>query len=136
MPYATEHDIRQQAFWQDFQAVPSAQIAQSLQTAHQEILSETALQVDDTVSPEVIQAEILLTIAHLYRFSAISKAANARSIRTAGIQLDEWNQVSRLRALSQELADEAWHLLHNVLNVKSPPRIVLANSCSGATTSS
>lgn len=136
MSYATEHDIRQQAFWQDFQAVPSAQLMQSLQTAHQEILSETTLQDEDTATPEIIQAEILLSISHLYRFSAISKAAKARSIHTAGIQLDEWNQVSRLRALSQELADEAWQQLHHVLRGNSPPRIVLANGGSDTTISS
>lgn len=135
MPYATENDIRQQAFWQDVQEVPSAQILQSLQTAHQEILSETGLQDDDAVSATVVQAEVLLAISYLYRFSAISKAANARNIRTAGIQMDEWNQVSRLRALAQELADEAWQTLQRALHFTPPPQIVLAN-CSSNTSSS
>lgn len=128
MPYATEHDIRQHTFWQDFETVPSAQILQCLQTAHQEILSETVLQDDEAVSAIVVQAEVLLTVAHLYRINAISKAASARGIRTAGIQLDEWNQVSRLRALGQELADEAWLRLRNVLQTSTPKSLILASS--------
>lgn len=131
MPYATENDIRQQTFWQDFEAVPSAQILQCLQTAHQEILSETVLQDEQEVSALVVRAEVLLTVSHLYRMNAMAKAATARGVRTVGIQLDEWKQVSRLKALANETADEAWQLLRGVLKTPPPRRLVLAsvNNC-------
>jgi len=111
MPFASELDIRNEAFLYDYQYVASERLQLSLHKAHQEILLGTSLTDESAVAQEIIRAETLLTISHFFRSMAIADAVAAEDIRTSSMTVNEHARVSHFLEISHRLWHEAWSLL-------------------------
>ena len=125
MPFATEEDIRKEAFLDSFEEVSSERLQESLNKAHEEILTSTNLTDSSSVSPIVIRAEAILALSHLFRSTAISAGVSAKNIHTSGISVDEQAWVRNLLTLSLRLKEEAWTLLRTYLKNASLPTLYL-----------
>ncbi len=126
MPFANENDVRQTGFLDRFDAVTSEQIRICLEKAHQQILSGTSLTEESEAVPTVIQAEAKVALSHLFQAMAIASAVTAKNIRVSGMQMNGQSRVENMMALSQELWEEGWGMLHPYMNC-SVPKLLIAN---------
>ncbi len=125
MPFASELDIRDEAFLDDYQTVESERLNLSLEKAHREILAETTLIEESEATPEIKRAEALLAISHFFQSLAIAEAVTAEELRTPEFRLNEHGRVTQLISLSNRLWQEAWSLLHPYLNTAAPPMVLV-----------
>jgi len=124
MSFANESDIRKEAFLEDFGAVPSDRLRESLNKAHKELLAGTVLTEASSVTPEVIRAEAVLALSHCFRSLAVSAALSAKDVRIAGTRIDGSARVRQLMQMSQELWNEAWSALRPYLKTSSLPALL------------
>lgn len=128
MPYATEQDIRNEAFLNDVETVPSGQILQCLSMAHFEILNETLLTDESIPSGNVIRGEAILTISYFLRSLALSASVTAEHWKAGTLQVDGYEKVSNLMKMSQKLRDESWALLQAYRRVIVEPALLVVRS--------
>jgi len=132
MTFASENDIRNEAFLDDFVAVPPERLKESLAKAHREILSGTTLTENATVTPEIVRAEAILALSHCFRSLAVSAAFAAKDVRIAGTRIDGPARVRHLMQISEELWEEAWSLLRPHLKTAAGPTLLLVEGESSA----
>lgn len=121
MPFATEQDLRKEAFFDDMNEVPSAAILDCLQRAHDEILAGTTLTDASTVNLSIVRAESMLSLSHYFRSLALQNAVSAQDVKTTMLRLNEHTRVEKWMSLSQSLWEEAWRHLRPYLRI-TPPR--------------
>ena len=111
MPFATEQDIRNEGWLQDYEKVPSDQLLECLTKAHDEILQETILTDQTQPTAEVVRAEALLSLAGFLYAAAVSTSIHKSDWHTTSIQMNAREKAKELMDLSQSLREEAWALL-------------------------
>ena len=127
MTFATERDVRNEAFLQDFDEVPSGKLVKSLDKAHEDILRETTWTDESTVSDDVVRAEAILAISHLFRSIAVSSAVSAQDWKATGLHIAGHSRVHNLMELADRIWDEAWRIFRPYLKHASPPSLSLIN---------
>lgn len=126
MPFVTEQDLRKQTFLRDYESVPSGQLRESLQQAHEEILAQTTLTDESPVNAAIARAEIHLTLAVWFQAKAAATAVNAQDVTLTGLRINEHNAVESQLALSDRFRKEAWGLLTPYSRAARPAPLQLA----------
>ncbi|MDP8244702.1 MAG: hypothetical protein P9L94_11515 [Candidatus Hinthialibacter antarcticus] len=111
MPFVSEQELRKQTFLRDYDSVPSEQLRESLQQAHEEILAQTTLTDDSPVNAAIARAEINLTLAVWFQAKAAATAVNAQDLTLTGVRINEHSAVESQLALADRFREEAWGML-------------------------
>jgi len=125
MAFVTEEDVRKETNLYDGVEIPSALILHGIAQAHQDILDETMLTEESTVSGEVKNAEVRLAVSYLFRQLALASTVTIRDWRASGLRVDETGRQRRLLDFSEELWIEAWSLLCSYLRVPLPSSMIV-----------
>lgn len=125
MPFVNESEIRAQSFLNKFEEIPSERLRKCLQLAHSEILEDTVLTDESTPTEDIKQAEVLLTLSHLFHGMAISSAIESGDIRISGIHVDNRTRPRTFQDLADELKTEAWAALHSYIDISKPLTLIV-----------
>lgn len=125
MTFAAERDIRNEAFLKDFDEVPSELLTHSLAKAHQEILRETILTGESTLTDEIVRAESILTVSYLFRSMAVSSAVSAQDWKASGLHVAGHLRVTNLLDMADRLWDDAWGILRPYSKHTQPSPLTL-----------
>ena len=120
MSFAKESDVRAIALLDDFESVPSKQILDSLQSAHNEILRDTTLTNESETTSSIIRAESLLALSYLLNAWSLSSAISNKNIHFSKMQVDAKSHAEQLWSMSNLLREEAWALLRDYV-ITAPP---------------
>lgn len=126
MTFALENDVRNECFGYDLEEFPPDRIAESLEKAHQEILRDTVLTDETSATSDIVRAEAILALSHLFRSMAVSSAVSLQVWKSHGIHIDARTRLDRLLELSDRLWREGWSLLRPYTPAVPCPPVRLA----------
>ncbi len=125
MSFATESDVRKAANLRNFDEITPELLLDNLSKAHEDILAGTMLTDESGITNEIISAESLLAVSHIFRSIVVSCAVSTNDWRTSGLQVNESSRLNNLMKLSEVLWEESWCMLRPYLRVSVSTPVVV-----------